>query len=175
MGKSKASLEIDGETFLQRATRTLIDGGCAEVVAIMPPEEALPTGGPVRAAPGPGGEQIDSLRAGLRALPRGTDAVVVMPVDHPLVRADTVRALIARFEGTGAPIVLPDHDGGHGHPVLFSAAVFDELLDENLPEGARTVVHAYVDELEEVAVDDPGIHADVDTPEDYERYVGGRP
>ena len=175
MGTPKASLEIDGETFLQRATRTLIDGGCSEVVVITPPDENLQPGGPVKAAAGPGGEQIDSLRAGLRALPRNTAAVVVMPVDHPLVRADTVRVLISRFEETGAPIVLPDHDGRHGHPVLFAAAVYDELLDENLPEGARTVVHEHADELEEVTVDDPGIHADVDTPDDYERYVGRRP
>ena len=172
MGASKASLEIDGETFLQRATRILVDAGCGEVVVIMAPNETLQTGGPVKAAAGPGGEQIDSLRAGLRALPRDIDAVVVMPVDHPLVRAETVRALIERFEETGAPVVLPSHDDSHGHPVLFAAQVYDELMDENLPEGARTVVHAHGDELEEVEVDDPGIHADVDTPEDYERYVG---
>jgi molybdenum cofactor cytidylyltransferase len=63
------------------------------------------------------------------------------------------------------------HDGKRGHPVLFDRALFDELLSTRLEEGARSLIRAHASEVAEVEVDDPGVLIDVDTPEEYERYV----
>jgi CTP:molybdopterin cytidylyltransferase MocA len=52
--------------------------------------------------------------------------------------------------------------------VLFARSVFGELARSDLPEGARTVVHAHLGELREVPVD--ALAADVDTPGDYRRW-----
>ena len=41
---------------------------------------------------------------------------------------------------------------------------------ENLPEGARTVVRRYLDTRLQLPVNDPGILADIDTPEDYRKH-----
>ncbi len=181
MGRPKASLEVEGETFLQRAVNTLIAGGCADVVIVIDPDHPV---GPVRAfeggvrsaaGSGSGTEQIESLRSGLRATSAAAEAAVVMPVDHPLVRPETVAALIAAFaEGGGeALIVRPTFQGKHGHPVLFSAALFGELLHGAAPEGARSVVRSHAGEVSDLEVDDGGVVIDVDTPEEYERWLGG--
>ena len=74
MGRRKATLEVGGETFLERAVRVLGEGGCSDIVVVLGADEPelpkLTTGSGVRAARSGGGpEQIDSLRAGLRALP----------------------------------------------------------------------------------------------------------
>lgn len=178
MGRPKALLDAGGESFLERAVRTLKEGGCGEVVVVLDPDDrtlaAQAEGAGSRSAwgGGAGTEQIDSLRSGLRALPRAVDAALVLPVDHPLVEAATVARLIDAFRERGAPIVLPVCEGQRGHPVLFSAAVFDELLKAALPEGARSVVHAHEEVLEEVVVSDPGVLADVNTPDDYEEHLG---
>jgi molybdenum cofactor cytidylyltransferase len=57
--------------------------------------------------------------------------------------------------------------------VLFAAAVFDELLHGELAEGARSVIRKHAPQVLDVEVDDPGVLADVDTPDDYERHLGG--
>ena len=91
MGRPKALLDAGGESFLERAVSTLTAGGCDEVIVVVNSEDPEITGLVPRAGArltfggGVGTEQVESLRAGLRALPPGTDAVVALPVDHPLV------------------------------------------------------------------------------------------
>jgi len=177
MGRRKATLKVGNETFLERAARVLREGGCEDIVVVLGVDEPeladFTTGSPIRATrTGGGAEQIDSLRAGLRALPAAARAVVVIPVDHPLIEPGTVAALIEAFEDGGAPVARVSHKGRHGHPVLFAAAVFDELLNEDLPDGARTLVRSHAADLIDVDVDDPGVLIDIDTPTDYSEHLG---
>jgi molybdenum cofactor cytidylyltransferase len=100
------------------------------------------------------------------------DGFLLWPVDHPTVLPETVRKLVAAFREGGAPIVVPVHAGRRGHPVLFAAQLKDELLRAPDAVGARAVVVAHEDGLRTVEVHDPGVVADVDTPEAYARIVG---
>ena len=179
MGKSKALLDIDGETFLERAIGILLGGGCESVTVVLAPGEAAGRPGDLARARGAGpienplegAEQIDSLRLGLEALPDDAEAAIALPVDHPLANAATVAALIRTFRSTRAPIVRPVYRDRPGHPVLFARAVWAELADSDLEEGARDVVHRHAEEIRDVAIDDRGVTVDVDTPDDYEREV----
>lgn len=183
MGEPKALLGLDGVTLLARAVRALRDGGCGEVVVVAGPvDESVPRriAEAVRAEgarpvhnPLPHAEQIDSLRVGLRALAPGARAAVVTPVDLPGIGARTVGALIRAWEARAAPVVVPTLRGTHGHPTLFAREVFGELLHGSLAEGARSVVHAHAHDLEAVPIPDEGVLHDVDTPEQFRRFVGG--
>lgn len=181
MGRPKALLEIEGVTFLERVIRALKAGGCAEVIVVCPPgagaigEEAESVAARVAWTGGAEGEQIDSLRAGLRALGQGVEAAVVHPVDHPLVEAETVAALIAAFRARRAAIVVPVCEGEGGHPVLFASGLFPELLTSRGPEGARSVVYAHEGEVQKVTVPDRGVLIDLDTPEEYRRHLRAEP
>src|SRR5438874_729555 len=93
-------------------------------------------------------------------------------VDAPMVTADTIAILIAVFSSTLAPIVRPRYEGRHGHPVIFSRAVFDDLRRADPSMGAKAVLRAHENAIVNVDVDDPGIVADVDTPEDYQKLFG---
>jgi molybdenum cofactor cytidylyltransferase len=121
--------------------------------------------------PLPESEQADSLRIALFAVPPQTQAVVVAPVDVPDVSGALVRAVIGAWRDSGAPLAAPARAGRHGHPVLFSRALFGELMRVDLPEGARTVVHAHAGRMAEVPVD--ALPADLDTPEEYRRWREG--
>lgn len=179
MGEPKALLRAAGDaSFLRTLVRALADGGCHGVTVVVGAqgdaenariaEEARAAGAEVAVNADPEAEQVDSLRAGLRALPAGTRAAVVTPVDVPDVDAALVRRLVDAFRATAAPIVVPAAEGRHGHPVLFARAVFAELLEGELPEGARSVVHRHRSGLLEVAVD--RLPPDLDTPRDYQRW-----
>ncbi|HEU4885776.1 MAG TPA: nucleotidyltransferase family protein [Longimicrobium sp.] len=178
MGEPKALLRAGDETFLQRAVQALREGGCAYVVVVTArlddetartiAEEAAALDAGIAVNPAAESQQADSLRIGLMALPPEARAAVVAPVDVPDVSGALVRALIEAHGRTGAPVALPARGGRHGHPVLFDRRVFGELMRPDLPQGARTVIHAHAAELAEVPVD--ALSPDLDTPEDYRRW-----
>jgi molybdenum cofactor cytidylyltransferase len=118
---------------------------------------------------------LSSIRTGLHALPLGTRAFLLWPVDHPRVSGRTVKRLIEAFERTGAPVVLPVHAGRRGHPVLFSARLIPELVAAPDDQGARFVVRAHAEDVVEVEVEDPGVTEDLDTPDAYARAFGHPP
>lgn len=181
MGQPKALLRAGDDTFLQRAVRALADGGCAFVVVVIGPitseaarkiaEDAALLDAGIAVNPAEESEQADSLRIGLAALPPEAEAAVVAPVDVPDVSGALVHAVIEAYRRTGAPVAVPARGGRHGHPVLFARRVWAELMRPDLPEGARTVVHAHAAELAEVPVD--ALPLDVDTPDDYRRWREG--
>ncbi len=177
MGSPKPLLELGGETFLARAVRVLREGGCDPVVVVLPPGEgggamgelAREGGGAPVENPEPDAEPIDSIQIGLGELEDEVAAAVVLPVDVPVAGPEPVRALLDAWRSGAAPIARPAHGGKPGHPVLFARAVWEELASPDLQHGARDVVHWHHGEILEVEVEDPGVLADIDTPEDYRR------
>lgn len=178
MGRPKPLLEVDERTFMERAVATLRGGGCDPLVAVVSePGSAIgaaaeAAGASVAENPSPDSEQIESLRCGLAALPAGVAGAMVLPVDHPLVEAATVAALIHAFRSGAAAIVRPTHEGRPGHPTLFGASVFPDLRSPDLERGAESVVEARAAEVDDVAVADAGVLADIDTPSDHARHGG---
>jgi len=176
MGRPKALLQHEGESFVARAVRVLRAGGCAGVWVVAGSEddpvaervaaEAGRCGAGLVRNPRPDSEQVDSLRLAVRALPSDAEAAVFTPVDHPRLPVGAVRAVIDAFRRTAAPLVVPAHGGQRGHPTLLSSALFGELLEEALPEGARTLLERHHAQLLEVSVQDAGILVDVNTPEE---------
>lgn len=181
MGKSKPMLGVDDSTFIARVVESLLGGGCRDVVAVIGADAsevgsaAAQAGARVVINAAPESEQIDSLRLALRNVMPGAEAAVVLPVDHPLVMRETVSAVIDAFTSARPPIARAAHGGVAGHPTLFSATLFEELLHGELPEGARTMVARHRAETLDVPVDDPGVTADIDTPDDFRRHMGGEP
>lgn len=170
MGSSKALLDLDGRTFLRAAIEALRDGGCVPVIAVVAGRgeaaEAERAGAGLTMGD-PHGEQRDSLVAGLDALGPSVDAAIVLPVDHPLVRPTTIRSLIHAASIVPDAIVRPTHAGRPGHPTLFPSATWPGLRDPTLSEGARSLVESSGTHTLDVAVDDPGILSDIDTPAEY--------
>jgi xanthine dehydrogenase accessory factor len=186
MGRPKALLPFQGGTLLSHAVAALRGGGCGEVIVVCGPAHdetaaaaiargAERLGARVAVNPADGSEQIDSLRAGILALSAESEAAMVLPVDVPGVDAAAVRSLAEAFLARGAPVVRAAHGVRHGHPVLFSRALFPELLQPSLPEGARTVIHRHADASETVDLPASAILDDVDTPDDYRRLMGDAP
>jgi molybdenum cofactor cytidylyltransferase len=182
MGRPKALLPIGtaGETFVDRVTRTLTDAGIEDIVVVVG-ADALAIRAAAKLTPGvrivdnPDYEQgqLTSLLAGLQVIDTArTAAVLVTLIDVPLVTVATVRMLIAVQRERGAPIVRPVSHGLHGHPVIFGRALFAELQGADPAYGAKPVVRAHAAEMIEVPVEDQGAFTDIDTREDYERWIG---
>ena len=184
MGRPKALLPVGVDTFVTRVCRTLLEAGVDDVVVVAGAEheaiaEAVVSAGlPARIVENPRRDegQLSSVLAGLAVADRpGVDAVLIHVVDAPLVRPDTVRAVLDAFLTTHAPVVRPEVGGRHGHPVLFARRVFDDLRRADPAVGAKAVVRAHAAGICNVRVDDDGACRDFDTPEDYARLAGPSP
>jgi molybdenum cofactor cytidylyltransferase len=180
MGQAKAAMAFGqtGETVLSRIVSSLLAGGAPELVVVggahidavrraMPPLERR-----ARVIEHTGWEQgqLSSLLAGLNAVDQPLlEAVLVTPVDVPLIAPATVAAVIEAWRRTRAPIVRPADRERHGHPVIFDRSIFDDLRAADPNVGAKAVFATHRDRIMNVEVKDPGAFEDMDTPEDYRR------
>lgn len=110
-------------------------------------------------------EMFDSIRLGCRHLTLPYDRVFVTPVDIPLVRVETLRAL-QRAEGD---VIRPRWGGKSGHPILLAASVVDKMMDYDGTDGLRGAIYALSEAMVDLPVDDRAVLLDADTPEAYRR------
>lgn len=99
------------------------------------------------------------------AIGQASDAAgwIVALADMPCVKPSTIRSLLDALQA-GADIVAPCHDGRRGNPVGFSRFYLPQLLSLSGDEGARRLLRMLPMHL--VQVNDPGIHYDIDRPQD---------
>ncbi len=112
-----------------------------------------------------------SIAAGVRASP-DADGWLILPADMPAVSVSTI-TVVNNCVVHGSLIARPVYDGRPGHPVGFHASLGIELGRLDGDTGARGVVARHRQALTTVAVMDPGIHTDVDTPGDLARLTAG--
>ena len=121
--------------------------------------------------PEPERGQFSSLRAGLQeVLNRGRDAALITLVDRPPVKPATIEALEEAFDDAlrqGKWAAAPEYQGTHGHPILAGREMIEAFLRALPSSSAREVLHAHQDKIIYVAVNDPLVVANVNTPEQY--------
>ncbi|MBW8843809.1 MAG: nucleotidyltransferase family protein [Burkholderiales bacterium] len=108
-----------------------------------------------------------SIVAGVAAT-GDADGWLILPADMPLVQPTTIMAVAEGLERY--PVCYAQYRGIQGHPVGFGTELYSELMVLQGDEGARRIVLRYA--AQPIAVDDPGVHIDVDTAEDLARLRG---
>jgi molybdenum cofactor cytidylyltransferase len=117
--------------------------------------------------------QLSSIQAAIRSLPEdATEGLLLCPVDHPLIPAALVARLIEEFDSSGKPIVLPTFQGRRGHPVIFRASLYQELLAASPAVGARQVVWVHAADVLEVATEEEGVILNLNDPDTLKRALG---
>jgi molybdenum cofactor cytidylyltransferase len=182
MGRPKALLPVDGVRFIEKIVTALKSTRVAKIIAVLghdADEMRRQIGDlPVTMVVNPNYKQgqLSSLVAAINSIQSSKDSasvdgILVHLVDHPYINPDLVNLMIDRFHETKKLIVVPRYQERRGHPVIFSSALFAELLAAPLDQGAKTVVHAHRDETMEIDTEDEGVTIDIDTPEEYRQHV----
>ncbi len=109
-------------------------------------------------------DMLTSVQLGLRALGE-CDAFFLVPADMPLIARSTYETLIDAFDGS-AQALIPAVSGRRGHPPLIAASLIPEILAYRGEGGLRAILSRH--HVREIAVEDRGCLADLDTPRDYE-------
>ena len=162
LGEPKQLVRLGGETLLEHAVGVTVEAGCSPVIVVLGAsfeailaQSALTSAQTVLNLEWEEG-MASSIRAGIRALPGGTSAALLLTCDQPAVTAGHLRRLAA--EDPGEPVASA-YAGRHGVPAYFPATAFAELLQLAGDQGARRLLAAAR------ALDLPGGEMDVDTPE----------
>jgi molybdenum cofactor cytidylyltransferase len=117
--------------------------------------------------------QLSSIQAAIRSLPEGaTEGMILCPVDHPIVTAELVAKLIAEFDSSRKSVMLPTYQGRRGHPAVFRASLYQELLDASPEVGARQVVWAHAAEIGEVVTNEEGVILNINDPVALDHALG---
>jgi molybdenum cofactor cytidylyltransferase len=116
--------------------------------------------------------QGESLVAGINQLPLGTDAVIFLLADQPLVTSTLINALIDNYHNSGKSIICPFYADQRGNPVLFGLKEWKNALSTlSGDQGARKIIAAHPESIHCFPVNSEEVLWDVDTEEDYQRMV----
>jgi molybdenum cofactor cytidylyltransferase len=181
MGTPKALLPYRGKTFIEHlleitghpriAARRIVLGAHLDQISAKLPTEAAS----IVVNPDWRQGQLSSIQAAIRTVAADeTAGIILCPVDHPLFSPKLIAELIDAFDSTGQLVVLPVYHGRRGHPVIFAASLYPELLAASPAIGAREVVWAHAAELQEVPTEEEGVVLNINDPETLRRALENR-
>ena len=174
MGENKMLIEVGGRTLVRRAVETALSARLDPVLAVVGHESdrVLAELRGLSCTSVTNAEYVrgmnTSLRAGIRALPEGTDAAVVLLGDMPLVETRMVLALVEAFRGSAVPLVISTYGGVVAPPILYARALFAELRALEADACGKRVVNQHRTEGIELEWPAEAL-TDLDEPSDLER------
>jgi nicotine blue oxidoreductase len=172
-GGAKAVAELDGERLVDRAVRTVREGG-VELVYVVAGAAGFDVEGAVVVDNPDWPEGMgSSLRAGLAALaelPPDVVAALVVLVDQPGLTADSVARLAAEAAGPRA-VAAATYRGRQGHPVLLGRGHWSTVTRTAVGDvGARVFLRDHADRVRFVECADVASDADVDAPAELDAF-----
>lgn len=173
MGAFKPLLPFGSGTVAEYCVRYLLDGGADRVLVVTGHrgEEVrralshLPISFAVNSKAE--SEMGESIGRGVEELPDETEAILIALVDQPAIPPNVPAALIQRWRQTGAGLLVPEHAGRGGHPVLVDGSLRAELLNLDPQRGLRALFDRHRRAVSRVRVDSSYIARDMDTWDDY--------
>lgn len=175
MGKPKALMELNGRVLLELLSSRLTDLDFQPVIVVTTPpiheevirRKLLSPSIQLITNPHPENGQLSSIRLGLQTLDYPGRGCLLLPVDHPFVRNDTLQKL--RENAVTDKILIPTFQNKRGHPPLFGSKHLTLLHSIPLSEGARGIYRRLPSAVQELETTDPGVLLNANTPEDWER------
>jgi len=177
-GGGKQLLSIAGQPMVRRVVATALAALPGNVVVVLGHEAgrvvAALEGLRVNLAYNPGYRQglSTSLQTGLAALGPESRAALFVLADQPGVTPEVITRLCDAYRQGGKKIIVPVYQGRRGNPVLIDRALWPEIMAQQGDVGAREIIRVHPEEVLAVEVDCPGVVQDIDTPADYQDWLG---
>ena len=177
-GANKLLLPVGGVPALRRVVETLTAGGLQEIVVVLGYQRELLAplldGLDVRTVFNERFRdgQMTSVWAGMSALSRPCDGVMICLGDQPLLTPSDLMALIAAFAEIGdRSILVPIYLGQRGNPIILSYKHRDSILAGGRNLGCKHLIERNPELVATFATDSDHFVLDIDTPKAYQEVV----
>jgi molybdenum cofactor cytidylyltransferase len=110
-----------------------------------------------------------SIRTGIEALPNELGGAIFLHADQPQISHLLIKSLVEAHQLSLEPIIAPQINGQRGNPVLFDRKTFPDLLSLKEDKGGKALFSQYP--IQWVTWYDPNQLIDIDTPEDYQKFL----
>lgn len=171
MGREKAHLPYgNGLTFSGQLIKTYTESGYRPVMMVVNErfihKDPFPDGVECILNRHPEWGRAHSLMLGIRHIPPGSSCFL-QNIDNPFITS----ALLAQMCEAILPqgYVLPVQEGKGGHPILLGTQVVQHLSGKEKIQDLRDELKIF--QRIEVPFPDERIHLNINTPEDYERFL----
>lgn len=169
IGKPKLMLEINNKSFISVIIERVRSAGIDDVVCVVSSEtyewtkKNINCNIIINSEPEKG--MISSVYFGAVSL-KECEGVMIIPVDHPFVEADTYKELIEEFKKNKESIIKPGYEGKSGHPVIVPYDIVKSINKEDFSSGLKEVIKKSGRIQIFVEVKDKGILKNINTKED---------
>ncbi|MDE3838905.1 nucleotidyltransferase family protein [Bacillus methanolicus] len=179
MGQPKQFLNLHGKPLFRYSVETAVHSGLRPVVVVSGEHTELVKEYirdlPAMVIHNPNFAQgmSSSLKVGVKAIRDQVSACFVFLADQPFIPVSVVDRLREVFDvakSKNMNIIRPRYGSVPGHPVLFAAKIFPELIRIEGDRGAQQVIRQHLTELAYVDFDHSLWGVDIDTPEDWKIY-----
>lgn len=182
MGRPKLILPMaDGRTVIETVLAALKLGGADPILLVVPPEDepgavelarlGERSGAVVIACPTATADMKQTVLLGLERLDSNPPGILLVPGDSPGITAVLVdRVRQAFFQGPST-VVIPTREGKRGHPVALPRSVYERVAELPADRGINALVRDPATQVREVPIGGPWLSEDLDTPDDYQRWL----
>lgn len=174
---NKLQLPIDGVPLLRRCAETLLAAELGELVVVLGHDSAntqvLLEGLPVRTVFNSDYRkgQMTSVHCGLGSLSQNCEGVMIALGDQPALTVSDINYLVdAFFTRDGGEVVIPEYTGERGNPIIISAQCRQQIIAGEFNLGCRRFIENNPELVRTVAMLEPSVVIDLDTPADYRDF-----
>jgi len=178
-GRNKLLVKIDGKPMIRNVVESALSSKVDEVIVVLGWQaksirntlEDLPCRFIANKEYRKG--QSSSVKAGLREIAVGTDAILVLPGDVAMINPSSIDMVVEAYNNRKNSIVVAAHSKRSGHPILISKNLFKEI--EQIDEatfGLKSVLSRHESEIRMVETGSEDVLRDIDTPKDLKFLKG---
>ena len=180
LGRPKQLLERAGESLLTKTVNAALGIDEVPVVVVLGAhaEQMMPllTDDRLTVVQNPDWPEgmASSVRCGLTATHNRfpeTDGVIIIVCDQPRLDTQALQRLIELQRNTGLPAAAASYAGRLGTPAIFHERLFADLMKLSGDRGARQLLQELGPEVAVLPFEEGAL--DIDTEEDYQRWISG--
>ena len=173
MGAFKPGLHIGDETVISRLVGSFRSAGISDIVVVSGHNRqellSLINGLEVTESYNekyPEG-MFTSIQAGVQKTDKALRGFFLIPVDCPLLEAETIDLLVSNIRDDSS-FVVPCYRGKKGHPLYIPMKYRDEILNYDGNGGLKAITDKYDDQMIRIETGRESTVLDMDTPAAYE-------
>ncbi len=111
--------------------------------------------------------QTSSFKIGLQNISNNALGVMLLPIDHPLIKLETIDLLVNYFLRQKPAVLIPTYQNKKGHPPLFDSQLKEIFSNMNNSLGLNIFLEQMNLPSTLFPVDDEGILLTFNTPDEF--------